>query len=322
MHMTQELLIPINFKFSEEPIELKRFSLSYLGDDPPTNFNITFSNKKKCEINDNNPPIRGSKICKNCYYNKFVEKMKVVRMTNKRNFLNHQLKLRQGKEVFLNELVQFININKEYFNNIDNLIATEYLELIKQIKKEISTNEDDNNNNLNYDSSKVEPVKRKFELEVFISHSSTDKKIAKRLIQVLKEALNIEACKIRCTSVEGYKLEGGVNTDEQLRKEIEDCEVFIGIISKKSIKSHYVLFELGARWGLKLPFKPVLLTEEDFSILKEPLKNYQVLNLSNEQDVIQLLEEIAHLLNKPLQSPTVYLNSIKELVEEIKNITD
>jgi len=314
-----QILIPNDFKFTEEPIEIKDISLTYLGDDPPTNFNITFSNIKKCDINDYNPPIKGSKICKNCYYRKFAKKMEEVRKTNKRNFLNHQLKLRIGKEVFLNELVQFINVNKEYFNTIDKLIVNKYIESIKEIQEEISIMGTNKNTGLNYTSLKVELIERKFELEIFISHSSSDKKIAKRLIQVLKEALNIDAAKIRCTSVEGYKLEGGVNTDEQLRKEVEESKVFIGIISKISIKSHYVLFELGARWGLKLPFKPVVLTDDDYSILQEPIKNYHILNLSNEQDVIQLLEEISDLLNKPLKSPTVYLNSIKELVEEIKS---
>ncbi len=98
------------------------------------------------------------------------------------------------------------------------------------------------------------------ELDIFISHSSNDKEIASNLIDLLITSLRIDPEMIRCTSVEGYKLEGGVNTDEQLRKEIFKSKVLIGIISKESLKSHYVLFELGARWGTNLLLNLLLQT--------------------------------------------------------------
>lgn len=160
---------------------------------------------------------------------------------------------------------------------------------------------------------------REFSLDIFISHSSSDKKIAQKLIHLLRSAMNIESSRIRCTSVEGFKLEGGVNTDEQLRKEVEDNKLFIGIISKESIQSHYVLYELGARWGLKLPFKPVVCSSDDYSILKAPLSNYNLLSLSNQSDVMQLLNEAATILEKKLEQPSVYLNLIGEMAHEINS---
>src|ERR1051325_5172461 len=95
-------------------------------------------------------------------------------------------------------------------------------------------------------------------IEIFISHSSQDTKVAEALVEVLRNALDIPAAKIRCTSVDGYKLEIGTQTDEQLRKEIYDSIAFIGLITQSSIQSAYVLFELGARWGGHLHLSPVL----------------------------------------------------------------
>ena len=54
-------------------------------------------------------------------------------------------------------------------------------------------------------------------IDVFISHSSIDKDIAERLIDILNTALKLGNEQIRCTSVEGYKLPGGAKTEEQLK---------------------------------------------------------------------------------------------------------
>jgi len=323
--MAKELNIASDFKFSEEPIKIQDSFVSE--HDSATSFDILFDSLKKCQITSTNPRIGNTRICRYCYNKKVGEKMTEVRRTKRKDFLNYQLDLRMNKEAFLNELDEMIIDNEEYFNSKDYSLVEDYRNLIKEIQGQISfekTIGDSSNANstevMNFPLN-TEVSKRDFTYDIFISHSSSDKQIAKRLIQVLKEAINIESSKILCTSVDGYKLEGGVNTDEQLRKLIEDNNVFIGIISENSIQSHYVLFELGARWGLGLPIKPVVISSEVYSLLREPIKNYNVLNLESQQEVIQLLQEISKILKKPLENPAVYLNSIDDLIQDIKRVT-
>jgi hypothetical protein len=95
-------------------------------------------------------------------------------------------------------------------------------------------------------------------IDVFISHSSQDARIAEALITLLRSALNILPNRIRCTSVEGFRLPAGVSTDDQLRIELRESKLFIAIITKASLQSTYVLFELGARWGANLHMIPLL----------------------------------------------------------------
>src|SRR5690606_20324920 len=78
-------------------------------------------------------------------------------------------------------------------------------------------------------------------MDIFISHSSQDADTAKLLIDLLKTSLNLSSSKIRCTSVNGYRLPAGTSTDETLKKEVHDSKVLIGLISPKSINSAYVL---------------------------------------------------------------------------------
>ena len=83
-------------------------------------------------------------------------------------------------------------------------------------------------------------------IKLFISHSSDDTELATLLVQLLATALVMKSQDIRCTSVDGYRLPGGADADEQLRDEAWSAECFLGIISSQSLASAYVLFELGA----------------------------------------------------------------------------
>ncbi|MDF2440409.1 MAG: hypothetical protein JWN98_1393, partial [Abditibacteriota bacterium] len=86
-------------------------------------------------------------------------------------------------------------------------------------------------------------------IDIFVSHSSADEKVAKALIDLLRDAFRLDSNKIRCTSVAGYKLKAGAHTEPELRREVQQARVFIGLLSEVSLDSAYVLFELGARWG-------------------------------------------------------------------------
>ncbi|MDH3233824.1 MAG: toll/interleukin-1 receptor domain-containing protein, partial [Alphaproteobacteria bacterium] len=104
-------------------------------------------------------------------------------------------------------------------------------------------------------------------VQVFISHSSRDTNLAKSVIDLLRSALNLPASEIRCTSVPGYKLPGGAETDNQLRSELLEAPVFVGLVTEAGMASAYVLFELGARWGAKKQLIPLLAPGVSPSIL-------------------------------------------------------
>jgi hypothetical protein len=82
---------------------------------------------------------------------------------------------------------------------------------------------------------------------VLISHSSKDVDLASALVELLRAGLLIN--RIRCSSVDGFRLPAGVQTDSQLRAEVNSTNVLIGLITPNSLASAYVMFELGARWG-------------------------------------------------------------------------
>ena len=162
----------------------------------------------------------------------------------------------------------------------------------------------------------LQPNKRKtYELDLFISHSSKDKRLAKSLIELLRTALAIPADRVRCTSVDGYKLSGGAKTEMELRKEIAGAKCFIGLITLDSLASQFVLFELGARWGLDEHFVPVLGGGIKASALRPPLADRNALNSASKSEMEQLVHELAGILKRKLPLPTIYRSQLSTLMK-------
>lgn len=153
------------------------------------------------------------------------------------------------------------------------------------------------------------------DLDVFISHSSRDEEIAKRLITLIRSALNLPATSIRCTSVDGYRLPTGISTDERLRQEIHDSVAFIALLTPNSLSSVYVLFELGARWGAGRRLFPLLSGDRPQNLLRGPLAALNALSCENEGQLLQFVDDLAVALGRARESPAVYRKCILELVE-------
>lgn len=157
------------------------------------------------------------------------------------------------------------------------------------------------------------------QMKIFISHSHKDVEIAKGLIELLRIALNLRVEDIRCTSVDGYRLPAGISTNEQLKSEIHDSSVLIGLISPASISSYYVLFELGARWGANKPLIPLLSNSSGAELLKGPLQGINSLNASEEAQLFQLITDLGTLLNIKPENPNSYQVYIKKLTNLISD---
>ena len=153
-------------------------------------------------------------------------------------------------------------------------------------------------------------------MRIFISHSTQDHDLAEALILLLRSALSLSTEEIRCSSVDGYRLPVGANTDEKIRREVYECEVLIGLLTPASIASPYVLFELGARWGAGMDIAPVVCRGAHVAMLRGPLKSLNSLEGSVETQVHQLLFDVARALDLQSSSPAAYYKQLKDFVKE------
>lgn len=150
-------------------------------------------------------------------------------------------------------------------------------------------------------------------IKVFISHSKHDEPLVVALIELIRNALSLEHSDIRCTSVNGYRLPGGTDIDEQLRIEVAESDVFLAVLSKMSLRSSYVLFELGARWGLKKRLFPLLAPGLEPSDLEGPIASLNALQCDSQPQMLQLVEELSGKLNKKMASPAFFHSYLDKL---------
>jgi TIR domain-containing protein len=105
---------------------------------------------------------------------------------------------------------------------------------------------------------------------LFISHSSRDLQVVEALVDLFRAALPLAPENIRFSSPDGFRLPGGADTDTHLRREVPAATAFVGVISYHSLRSEYVSFEFGARWGPDKTIIPLLAPGVESTILKRP----------------------------------------------------
>lgn len=155
-------------------------------------------------------------------------------------------------------------------------------------------------------------------MKVFVSHCSADKQIAEAFVDLLRDALLISAKEIRCTSVDGYKLAAGTNSEEQLRQEVFDAQAFLVLLSPTSLRSIYVMFELGARWSTKRYLAPVMVAGLGPKDLEPPLSAIHAVAGTSESDLHHFIDTLSKQLGITPETPAVYLKALAAFINASK----
>lgn len=139
-------------------------------------------------------------------------------------------------------------------------------------------------------------------IKLFISHSHDDEKLADRLISVIKGSLEVPSGAIRCSSVRGYKLDLGELLDRALQKELRSAVYVVALLTPNSLTAPWVLFELGAAWGLARSTLPLLAGGLEATDLPGPLQNVVARHLGNVGDVAAFIEKLHEEFEWPERS--------------------
>lgn len=128
---------------------------------------------------------------------------------------------------------------------------------------------------------------------IFISHSHADATIAKALVGLIESGLNVPEDSIRCTSLDGYKLEGGDPGPKTLRENLKTCNVVLVVLTKKSLASSFVLMELGAAWAFEKRAMPLVGPGADFGDFPGPFKDLHGLKMDHSPDMASVIDTVA-----------------------------
>ena len=93
---------------------------------------------------------------------------------------------------------------------------------------------------------------------IFISHKESDALIARRCVDMILESLRVKTEDVFCSSVAGHQLKFGSTIESQIKEGVSEQQVLFAILTKDSIRSTWVLFELGAAWAIGKLVVPIL----------------------------------------------------------------
>lgn len=223
-------------------------------------------------------------------------------------------RLASGKPDVLHFTHDFMYVRNDYDDNIAEFIQQIFRPFVRDFLRFVHDSPSFSNGLSQRESSEEPEVTMADELTLFISHSARDAGIAKTLVTLFEKALKISARRIRCTSVDGYRLPVGVDTNEVLRTEVFGAKLFIALLTTNSLNSPYVLFELGARWGARRALYPILAGGATPAHLNAPLSGLNALSASVPDQVRQLVENASEALSERLEPMSSFSAEIEAVV--------
>jgi hypothetical protein len=124
--------------------------------------------------------------------------------------------------------------------------------------------------------------------KIFISHSTADKKMVTKLMDMLQTQFNLTRDDFFYTSDE--ELTVGGNWIEEIRQGMQDATLILPIITPNYLESHFCMCELGAAWVNQQALVPVIIPPLDHNALSAtPYRTWmQVITLNSTRDLLRL----------------------------------
>lgn len=136
-------------------------------------------------------------------------------------------------------------------------------------------------NNKNNVKTKQKNIPEPNSMKIFISHAEADSHRTELLVNFLLSSLQIAEDQIRCTSVPGHQLPFRNNISELLKTDLQLSPVIMTLITKTSLASTWVMFELGAAWALNKTIIPIIAPSLTHRDLPGPLANNTCIQIGN-----------------------------------------
>lgn len=155
---------------------------------------------------------------------------------------------------------------------------------------------------------------------IFISHTEKDRASAEALASFLAESIAITPEAIKATG-DAAAANGG-RSPRTLRACINDSDVILALIPPESLRSNWVIFELGAAWAMDKLLFLFFMPGIDFRDLPEPLSNYPSVDVEDPHahiTIVDMARDIADFLGLAERKNANVLPAIERLLETMRN---
>ncbi len=128
-------------------------------------------------------------------------------------------------------------------------------------------------------------------IEIFLSHADEDKKLAKRLAQILKKF----GPKVFLAHDD---IDAGENWEDILNEKIINCDIFLALLTDNFHNANYTDHEVGIAFGLKKPIVPVSIGKIDPYGFMSKIQTKKISEDFDEEEIGKLVKKMSLITKK------------------------
>jgi hypothetical protein len=163
-------------------------------------------------------------------------------------------------------------------------------------------------------------------MNIFLSHSSTDKPLVEALSRLLVGVFGDSVHLARSTaSVSEGGIEAGTSWLEWIRKEVNDSDLVIVVLTPRSLNRPWLLWEAGAATGValareqKTPIVPLLYSIANRDV-PSPLRSLQTIDGKSGSRIADLIETIRRNGAKPMVAGDEIGRHTEQYLEAVQEV--
>jgi hypothetical protein len=150
---------------------------------------------------------------------------------------------------------------------------------------------------------------------VFISHSHSDKLLARELCSLLRDALALGPEDFFMSSETGRGVAPAANIQDAVFAALSTAPVLIVVLTPQSVLSRWIWLEAGNRLGKSNAANPLwVCPSERFASLLGPFSQTKALSLDNDGELVELVAAVASGLGRAPREYLSYRPAIEDLV--------
>ena len=131
---------------------------------------------------------------------------------------------------------------------------------------------------------------------IFISHAVADQRLAKFLVDFLKEAIGVPNVEIFCSSIADNGIPFGADFNDYIREQIQAPKLVLLLMTPAYLESAFCMMELGAAWSRGHLSLAIVVPPVRFDTVTKTLGLKQAWDISRKDGLIELRKMIAPLV--------------------------
>ena len=157
---------------------------------------------------------------------------------------------------------------------------------------------------------------------VFISHAHEDSDLAESLSRLLKDALELDADDITCTSDADYGLRRGAVLSDEIKRRLDSAKALFLLATTASRGRDWVQYELAVADEagpdeLALYLLTPLSAQED--VVPQPYRDRVLVKLSCAEDLHRFIMQVRQSFGLPARDPAAYMESLLDLIDRARH---